>query len=88
MKNYHPPQWPDSEHPKQFHLDFEVDDIEAEQSRVLTLGASLHRIPLAPTAMAGASKPTLSATPSAWRLSHFRSRCSEPVKNVEHVGLV
>lgn len=32
-----------SEPPKQFHLDFEVDDIEAEQSRVLTLGATLQQ---------------------------------------------
>lgn len=37
------PQWPDAEHPKQFHLDFEVDDIEAEQRRVLALGATVQR---------------------------------------------
>jgi predicted enzyme related to lactoylglutathione lyase len=41
VEDYRAPQWPDSEHPKQFHLDFEVDDIEAEQDRVLSLGASL-----------------------------------------------
>ncbi|MFI6317523.1 VOC family protein [Nonomuraea sp. NPDC050556] len=41
VEDYRPPRWSDSEHPKQFHLDFEVDDIEAEQSRVLALGASL-----------------------------------------------
>ena len=43
VEDYRAPQWPDSEHPKQFHLDFEVDDIEAEQSRVLALGATLQR---------------------------------------------
>ena len=43
VEDYRAPQWPDSEHPKQFHLDFEVDDIEAEQSRVLALGATLQQ---------------------------------------------
>src|SRR5690242_8998921 len=43
VEDYRAPQWPDSEHPKQFHLDFEVDDIEAEQRRVLALGATLQR---------------------------------------------
>jgi hypothetical protein len=32
VEDYRAPQRPGSEHPKQFHLDFEVDDIEAEQS--------------------------------------------------------
>ncbi|MEU5772457.1 VOC family protein [Streptomyces venezuelae] len=41
VEDYRAPRWPDSAHPKQFHLDFEVDDIEAEQSRVLALGATL-----------------------------------------------
>ncbi len=41
VDDYRAPQWPDGEHPKQFHLDFEVDDVEAEQSRVLALGATL-----------------------------------------------
>ena len=43
VEDFRAPQWPDSEHPKQFHLDFEVDDIEAEQGRVLDLGATLLR---------------------------------------------
>jgi predicted enzyme related to lactoylglutathione lyase len=43
VEDYRSPQWPDSDHPKQFHLDFEVDDIEAEQSRILGLGATLLR---------------------------------------------
>ncbi len=46
--NYRAPQWPDGEHPKQFHLDFEVDDIEAEQSRVLALGGPCCWTPSAP----------------------------------------
>ena len=41
--DYEPPQWPDPAHPQQFHLDFEVDDIEAEQRRVVGLGATLLR---------------------------------------------
>jgi len=43
VQDYRAPQWPDSEHPKQFHLDFEVDDIEDEQRRVLALGATLQQ---------------------------------------------
>ena len=43
VEDYRAPQWLDDAHPKQFHLDFEVDDIEAEQRRVLALGATLHR---------------------------------------------
>jgi predicted enzyme related to lactoylglutathione lyase len=43
VEDYRAPQWPDSEHPKQFHLDFEVDDLEAEERRVLGLGATLQR---------------------------------------------
>lgn len=40
VDDFRPPQWPDEAHPKQFHLDFEVDDIEAEERRALALGAS------------------------------------------------
>ena len=48
VEDYRAPQWPDSEHPKQFHLDFEVDDIEAEQTRVLALGATLQQDSIGP----------------------------------------
>jgi predicted enzyme related to lactoylglutathione lyase len=48
VEDYRAPQWPDSEHPKQFHLDFEVDDIEAEQRRVLALGATLQQDSIGP----------------------------------------
>jgi predicted enzyme related to lactoylglutathione lyase len=48
VDDYRAPQWPRSEHPKQFHLDFEVDDVEAEQSRVLALGATLQQDSVGP----------------------------------------
>jgi catechol 2,3-dioxygenase-like lactoylglutathione lyase family enzyme len=34
------PRWPDPERPQQFHLDVEVDDIEAAEQRVLAIGAT------------------------------------------------
>jgi predicted enzyme related to lactoylglutathione lyase len=43
VEDYRPPRWPDGEHPKQYHLDFEVDDIEPERRRVVQLGATLLR---------------------------------------------
>ncbi len=43
VDDYRAPQWPGSEHPKQFHLDFEVDDVDAEQARILALGAALQQ---------------------------------------------
>ncbi|GHE44860.1 VOC family protein [Streptomyces thermocarboxydus] len=43
VDDHRAPQWPDTEHPKQFHLDFEVDDIDAEQARVTGLGATLRK---------------------------------------------
>lgn len=36
-----PPQWPKPEHPQQLHIDFTVDDMDAEQERALALGARL-----------------------------------------------
>ena len=43
VEDYRAPQWPATEHPKQYHLDFEVDDVDAEQQRVLALGATLQQ---------------------------------------------
>lgn len=40
VDNYRPPRWPDDEHPKQYHLDFEVDEFEPEHRRVVGLGAA------------------------------------------------
>jgi len=48
VEDYRAPQWPDGDHPKQFHLDFEVDDIEAEHRRVVALGATLHQDSIGP----------------------------------------
>lgn len=48
VEDYRAHQCPDSKHPKQFHLDFEVDDVEAEQARVLALGATLRQDSIGP----------------------------------------
>ncbi|GHG71544.1 glyoxalase [Streptomyces griseocarneus] len=37
---YHPPRWPEPAHPQQFHLDFDVDDVERAQREVIALGAT------------------------------------------------
>ncbi|MEX2982041.1 VOC family protein [Streptomyces sp. C36] len=37
---YHPPRWPEPAHPQQFHLDFDVDDVERAQREVVALGAT------------------------------------------------
>ncbi|MBA0049709.1 VOC family protein [Streptomyces sp. AJS327] len=41
VDDYQQPEWPGQEHPQQVHLDFDVDDLEAEEKRVLSLGATL-----------------------------------------------
>ncbi|MEU0117555.1 VOC family protein [Streptomyces bobili] len=43
VENYQQPSWPGQEHPQQFHLDFEVDEFEAEQRRVVALGATFQK---------------------------------------------
>jgi predicted enzyme related to lactoylglutathione lyase len=48
VDDYCPPRWPDNEHPKQYHLDLEVDEIEPEQRRVLELGATLQQDSIGP----------------------------------------
>jgi len=40
VANYVAPQWPGTEPPQQFHLDFDVDDVEAGEAAVLALGAT------------------------------------------------
>jgi hypothetical protein len=40
VSGYHAPQWPDPAHPQQGHLDIVVDDVDAEEARVLALGAT------------------------------------------------
>lgn len=34
------PRWPDPDHPQQFHLDVEVDDVDEAERQVLALGAT------------------------------------------------
>ncbi|MDN5724790.1 MAG: VOC family protein [Propionibacteriales bacterium] len=36
------PTWPGGAHPQQFHLDFNVGDIEAAEPAVLAIGARVH----------------------------------------------
>jgi hypothetical protein len=37
---YRPPEWPGQEHPQQFHLDFDVADLDDGERDVLALGAT------------------------------------------------
>jgi len=41
VKDFRAPQWPDSAHPQQFHLDLDVPDLGNAHTQVLTLGATL-----------------------------------------------
>lgn len=41
VADYRPPQWPGQQTPQQAHLDFDVDDIEADEKRALELGATV-----------------------------------------------
>lgn len=41
VKGYRPPEWPGQERPQQLHLDFDVDDLDGEEKRVLALGATV-----------------------------------------------
>lgn len=38
---YQPPTWPSNERAQMLHLDFDVDDIESEHTRMLSIGARL-----------------------------------------------
>lgn len=39
--DYRPPQWPDPARPQQFHLDFDVADLDRAHEQVLALGATV-----------------------------------------------
>jgi catechol 2,3-dioxygenase-like lactoylglutathione lyase family enzyme len=41
VEDHSPPEWPNPRGTKQFHLDLACDDIDAEQERLLGLGARL-----------------------------------------------
>ncbi|GAB2452743.1 catechol 2,3-dioxygenase-like lactoylglutathione lyase family enzyme [Conyzicola lurida] len=40
VENYTPPQWPGQLVPQQLHLDIKVDDLDAAEAGVLSLGAT------------------------------------------------
>jgi Glyoxalase-like domain len=44
VTDFRAPQWPDSAHPQQFHLDVDVPDLDEAHPRVLELGAALLHI--------------------------------------------
>lgn len=41
VKDYRAPQWPDTAHPQQFHLDLDVPDLDQAQQQAIDLGATL-----------------------------------------------
>jgi catechol 2,3-dioxygenase-like lactoylglutathione lyase family enzyme len=43
--DYTPPSWPDPATPMQMHLDFDVDDLDATEARVLAAGATKYDVP-------------------------------------------
>lgn len=43
-KDYRAPRWPDPAQPQQFHLDFEVADLDQASEQVFSLGATLLHI--------------------------------------------
>ena len=42
VADYVAPVWPSAEHPQQFHLDLDVEDLDAGEAAVLALGAVKH----------------------------------------------
>lgn len=42
VDDYVAPAWPGTDPPQQFHLDFDVDDLDAGERAVLALGATKH----------------------------------------------
>jgi predicted enzyme related to lactoylglutathione lyase len=42
VENHQPPTWPEGPRPQQFHLDFDVHDIDEVQERVVAAGATVH----------------------------------------------
>jgi hypothetical protein len=46
--DHRPPRWPSGDPPKQLHLDFAVDDLDAAQDAALALGARLPEVQPSP----------------------------------------
>lgn len=44
VDGYQAPTWPEGERPQQFHVDVDVDDVEAAEPLVLALGATRHAV--------------------------------------------
>src|ERR1700691_1231864 len=42
VADYKPPQWPAQEVPQQMHIDVVIDDLDAAEAAVLSLGATKH----------------------------------------------
>lgn len=43
VEDYRAPVWPTQEHPQQFHLDLDVEDLDAGEQAVVGLGATRHQ---------------------------------------------
>ena len=44
VDDFTPPSWPDGTPPMQMHLDFDVDDLDATEARVLAAGATKYSV--------------------------------------------
>lgn len=44
VDDYVAPEWPGQEHPQQVHLDFDVDDLDLAEERVIAIGARKHEV--------------------------------------------
>ncbi|MGC7193868.1 VOC family protein [Mycobacteroides abscessus subsp. abscessus] len=53
VADHQPPQWPDGSVPKQLHLELAASDLDAEEARILGLGAT---------------KAEVQPNPSGWRV--------------------
>ncbi|TDD66152.1 VOC family protein [Actinomadura rubrisoli] len=53
VPGYRPPTWPQGDRPQQFHLDFDVDDLDEAERAVLELGGA---------------KPDFQPNPERWRV--------------------
>lgn len=42
VEGYRPPAWPGQQVPQQFHIDVQVEDLDAAEAAVLGLGATKH----------------------------------------------
>lgn len=57
VPDHRPPTWPEADLPKQMHLDFAVDNLDAAQARAIELGGHRGRHPAGARPLAGAAGP-------------------------------